>query len=259
MLNGFFRFPLSLLYASIGLALGAYVAVHPELAAHELVVEKVDYVLPVFIMQQIPHGLKALIFVAVLAAAMSSLDSSLNSLSAATQTDFIEPALKQKPDARTFLLYSKITTVAWGVVVTGLAFFVGSISDTVIEAIGIVGSLFYGPILAAFACGVLMRRVTPPAVLVGVLVGVAANGAMHLWADGIFWMWWNVSGCVVTVVVALLISLAGNHQLTGEQRRYIIFETDLLAGERAWLPTYGMLVAYCGVMAAVCLAIPRLF
>ena len=260
ILNGFFRFPLSLLYACIGLALGAYVVIHPDLAAHPLVVQKVDYVLPVFIMQQIPHGLKALIFVAVLAAAMSSLDSSLNSLSAATQTDFIDPALKHQPDQRTFLLYSKVTTVIWGVIVTVLAFFVGSISDTVIEAIGIVGSLFYGPILAAFSCGVLLRPVTPKGVFGGVLAGVAANGVLHLWFKQIFWMWWNFSGCAVTLVVALLLSLADrSYQLPADRRQYIILETDLLDGERAWLPTYGLLVAYCGVMMAVCWAIPRFF
>ncbi len=260
ILNGFFRFPLSLLYAGIGLALGAYVVAHPDLAAHALVVEKVDYVLPVFILQQIPHGLKALIFVAVLAAAMSSLDSSINSLSAATQTDFIEPALKQKPDQRTFLLYSKVTTVVWGVIVTALAFVVGGISDTVIEAIGIVGSLFYGPILAAFVCGVLLRPVTPTGVVVGVLAGVATNGVLRLVARQIFWMWLNFSGCLVTVAVALLMSLADRgYRLPEDRRQYIILETDLLAGERAWLPTYGALAAYSGVMVAVCWAIPKFF
>jgi len=249
-----------LLYAGIGLALGAFVVVHPDLAAHSLVVQKVDYVLPVFIMQQIPHGLKALIFVAVLAAAMSSLDSSINSLSAATQTDFIEPGIKRKLDQRTFLLCSKLTTVIWGVIVTGLAFFVGHLSDTVIEAIGIVGSLFYGPILAAFVCGVLLRPVTPRAVLAGVLAGVATNGVLHLWCKQIFWMWWNFSGCAVTVAVALLLSLADSkYRLPEDKRQYLILETNLLSGERQWLPTYGLLVAYRGVMLAACWAIPRFF
>lgn len=43
------------------------------------------------------------------------------------------------------------------------------------------------------------------------------------------------------------------------ERRFNPFETDLLAGERDWLPTYGLLVLYCGLMAAACWAIPRLF
>lgn len=261
ILNGFFRFPLSLLYAAIGLALGAFVNLNPDLAAHAFAMGKVDYLLPVFIMQHIPHGLKALIFVAVLAAAMSSLDSSLNSLSAATQTDFIEPLLGGRTlDQRAFLRLSKVTTVVWGMVITVLAMFVGDISDTVIEAIGMVGSMFYGPILAAFGCGVLLRVVTARGIFVGVLAGVAFNGALHLWAKQVFWMWWNCTGCVVTVAVALAVSLAGERRpLTEDQRRHIILETDWLADERPWLRTYGMLAVYSGVMIAVCWGIPSLF
>ena len=258
--NGFFRFPLSLLYAGIGLALGAYVATHPEFVGRVEALGKVDYVLPLFIMEQIPHGLKALIFVAVLAAAMSSLDSSINSLSAATLTDFVNPLLlKGQPSERQFLLLSKATTVIWGALVTVLAFYVGDISSTVIESIGIVGSAFYGPILAAFVAGVGIPIIGSRAIFVGILAGVTFNGVLHFYFSEIFWMWWNLIGCGVTVGVALVWALIDRGNGPGEkQSTYLIWNTDLLSGERAWIRTYAMLVVYCGVMIGICWAIPSL-
>ena len=70
ILNGFFRFPLSLLYVFIGLTIGAYAVEHAHFVDIVNSMGKIDYVVPVFIMNTIPHGLKALIFVAVLAACL---------------------------------------------------------------------------------------------------------------------------------------------------------------------------------------------
>jgi len=257
--NGFFRFPLSLLYATIGLALGAYVVTHADFAAQVHAHGKIDYMLPLYIMDTIPHGLKALIFVAVLAAAMSSLDSSINSLSAASLNDFISPlVLRRKVTDRVFLRWSKLTTVVWGGIVTVIAFYVGRISDTVIEAIGIVGSAFYGPILAAFMAGVLFRRVGTRGIFAGILAGVFFNAVLHVGFEQIFWMWWNLIGCVVALGVALLVSVFDRAPIPEENKQYIIWNTDLLKGERQWLPIYGVLVGYCLLMIGICWAIPRL-
>ena len=136
--NGFFRFPLSLLYIFIGLSIGAYAIEHVQFTKIVNSMGKVDYMVPVFIMNNIPHGLKALIFVAVLAAAMSSLDTAINSLSAASMEDFINPlVLKNNNPKISFLIWSKLSTVIWGIAVTLLAYYVGNISATVIESIGI--------------------------------------------------------------------------------------------------------------------------
>ena len=99
---------------------------------------------------------------------MSSLDSALNSLSAATVRDFL----------------------------------------TVIEAINKVGSAFYGPILAAFLIGVLSRRIGAAAILLGILAGVGLNVGLWLGVPALHWMWWNLVGCVATTAVAALASLA---------------------------------------------------
>lgn len=257
--NGFFRFPLALLYSAIGLAMGAYAVSNQEFVSLVGSMGKVDYMLPVFIMNQIPHGIKAIIFMGVLAAAMSSLDSSLNSLSAASMNDFVEPLVfRKKPSDKVFLRWSKGTTVLWGGAVTAMAFFVGAISDTVIEAIGIIGSAFYGPILAAFLTGVLFHRINSRGVFAGIIAGVAFNGLLHFAAPGIFWMWWNCIGCIVTMGVAMVVSLFPGGKQSESNKKYVIWNTDLLKGESRWLKVYAGLVAYCVFMIGLCWLIPVL-
>ena len=260
ILNGFFRFPLSLLYVFIGLTIGAYAVEHAHFVDIVNSMGKIDYVVPVFIMNTIPHGLKALIFVAVLAAAMSSLDSALNSLSAATMQDFINPILIKKKKLRiSFLSLSKITTVAWGIIITLLTFYVGNISSTVIESIGIVGSAFYGPILAAFILGVAFRKVTAKGVFVGIIAGVFFNLILHFWFKEIFWLWWNCFGFFVSVFVALFVSIFDKPTSKNKIDKYIIWNTNLLDGERKWLPIYLILIGYFFLMIGIAWLIPFLF
>jgi SSS family solute:Na+ symporter len=258
--NGFFRFPLSLLYLFIGLTIGAYAIKHPHFTDIVNSMDKVDYMVPVFIMNTIPHGFKALIFVAILAAAMSSLDSAINSLSAASMRDFIDPLILNKKKYKiSFLRMSKISTVIWGIIVTIFAFYVGNISETVIESIGKVGSAFYGPILAAFILGVAFKRVTSKGVFIGIVAGVFFNLVLHLWFQQIFWLWWNCFGFLVSVIIAFFVSLFDTPPKTSQIGKYVIWNTGLLKGERTWIPTYIMLVVYFFFMIAVAWLIPHLF
>ena len=221
---------------------------------------KVDYMVPIFIMNIIPHGFKALIFVAVLAAAMSSLDSAINSLSAASMEDFINPlVLKNSGYKTSFLRWNKLSTVIWGIAVTLLAYFVGNISDSVLVSIGIVGSLFYGPILAAFLLGVCFKRATAKGVFIGIISGVFFNLVLHFWFKEIFWLWWNCFGCLVSIFIGLFISLFDEQLNYKKISKYIIWNTELLKGERAWIPTYLVLVGYFFLMIFICWLIPTLF
>ena len=153
----------------------------------------------------------------------------------------------------------KISTVIWGVIVTLLSFYVGNISGTVIESIGIVGSAFYGPILAAFILGVAFRSVTAKGVFVGVIAGVFFNLVLHLWFQEIFWLWWNCFGFLVSVIIAIFVSLFDKPTSEDKIKKYIIWNTNLLEGERAWIPTYVMLIGYFFFMIAVAWLIPYFF
>ena len=258
--NGFFRFPLSLLYIFIGLSIGAYAVEHVQFSNLVDSMGKVDYMVPVFIMNIIPHGFKALIFVAVLAAAMSSLDSAINSLSAASMEDFINPLVLRKNNPKiSFLAWSKLSTITWGIAVTLLAYYVGNISTTVIESIGIVGSAFYGPILAAFLLGVCFKRATARGVFIGIVSGVLFNLVLHLWFKQVFWLWWNCFGCLVSIFIGLFASLFDEQPYYKKISKYIIWNTELLKGEKAWIPIYLVLVGYFFLMIFISWLIPSLF
>lgn len=239
--NGFIRFPLTCLYVLMGLALGAAYNFSMELRA-EVPLEQMDFLVPVFILRELPIGVRGVLVSALLAASMSSLDSALNSLSAATMRDFIEK--RRELSARQSLIVGKMTTVAWGIAITGFAFIVGGISDTVIESINKIGSAFYGPILAAFLVGVLTERTTAAGIFVGVLAGVGLNIVLWIGFPDTFWMWWNFFGLLVAVVVTYLVSLFTRRRPSDEVRPYTLKGSGFLKNERLWHPTYTVLVFY---------------
>ena len=200
VLNGIARFPLTLAYAGLGLAIGAVARKEPALR-DAIPPNRPDLLVPRFIELYVPSGARGLLVAAILAAAMSSLDSALNSLSAATLRDFVEPHLGP---ART-LRAGRLVTLVWGVAIIGFAGLASGLSTSVVESINRVGALFYGPLLAAFLCGILDRRARGPAVLAGVAAGLALNLWLAYAMGGqLFWMWWNVTGLVVAAGVTLL-------------------------------------------------------
>lgn len=213
LLGGVLRLPLTLLYIALGVAIGAVWQVHPEFRA-AVPMDRVDALVPQYLLMFVPVGLKGLILAAILAAAMSSLDSALNSLSAVTMRDFVEPVIGEGHPQQ--LRWSKVTTVLWGILITGTALVAGGIDRTVIEAINKIGSAFYGPVLATFGLGLWARRVRGPAMLAGLIAGVGINVTAWLTAWPMHWMWWNVMGCAVTVAVAGVLSLRpGPSESTG--------------------------------------------
>ena len=254
--NGFARLPLTLAYIVLGLGVGAVFVRNPE-AAGLIPENKLDYMVPTFVLHYLPQGVRALIFSAILAAAMSSLDSSLNSLSASTMRDFVERYLSMARDPSSHLKLSKLTTVGWGVLIIFFAFLLGG-EDTVVERINKVGSAFYGPILAAFLTGVTLRRVSGWNMVVGIIAGVALNLTLWLSHAQIFWMWWNLFGCVTSMAVAMLMSLVGSPPAGERLKGLILWDSPLWAKEREWLPTYGLLALYFACMMIFCGMLPGL-
>lgn len=252
--NGLARFPLTILYIVMGIAVGAAYMSSEDLRS-AVPDDHLDYLVPQFALQSLPAGMRGMLFAAILSAAMSSLDSALNSLSAATMRDFVEPlASERDPIERTRWMFvlGKVTTVVWGAGITGFAFLVGGISDTVVEGINKLGAFFYGPILAAFLTGILDRRARGPAIVAGVVAGVGANVVLWLrFESELFWMWWNVSGLVVATATTWLVSRAmsppGPEKLSGTT----LDLSGILAREKAWLPTYALLIVYFFVILAI--------
>ncbi|MCY4181355.1 MAG: sodium transporter, partial [Gammaproteobacteria bacterium] len=204
MLNGLARFPVVLLYCFTGLVLGVFTVLNPDFLA--LVdPDAPDTLVPLFIVEYMPNGLIGLLIVALLAASMSSLSSVVNSLSAVSIEDFTRLS-GRKLERGAYVFWSRATVLFWGVVIVVLSIFGGGIAPTVIEAINMIGSVFYGPILATFLLAILRPQVGSMGANAGLLSGVGLN--IYLWAaqPQVFWLWWNVTGCLSAIGIALLVS-----------------------------------------------------
>ena len=205
LFNGFFRFPIVLSYCTVGLILGTFVAQHPEFFS-KLPQGEYDYLLPTFIVEYLPAGIVGLIIIAIMAAAMSSLDSSINSLSAATMEDIYKKLRRERIDPRKEVRLSKVFTLLWGIFCIVFAFFVRDLAPTVIESINKIGSAFYGPVLAVFFAGIFFTNAKPSAAIIGLVGGVATNVSLWLFVPSVSWLWWNAIG----FFLALLIILVGS-------------------------------------------------
>ncbi|MEM9846741.1 MAG: sodium:solute symporter [Bacteroidota bacterium] len=204
LFNGLMRFPITLVYCLMGLVIGTMVLTQPDFQAM-IPADKPDLMIPLFIREYLPHGVIGILLVAILSAAMSSLSSAINSLSAASVEDFFNRN-KTLPDDQ-YVTYSRYAALFWGVVCIVLAFFTGDIAKTVIEAINKVGSVFYGPILATFIAAIAIKRVNALGANIGLLAGVAVNVYLWLYVPEVFWFWWNAIGAVVTITIGYLSSL----------------------------------------------------
>jgi SSS family transporter len=249
--NGFFRFPFTMLYIVLGLALGAVYATSPEFRS-EVPLDRMDFLVPVFILQHLPEGVRGILTASLLAASMSSLDSALNSLSAATMRDFVEK--NRQLSERRSLLLGKVTTVLWGCLITGFAFLVGNISDTVIESINKIGSTVYGPILAAFIAGVLTECITSRGIFLGVLAGIGFNLMLWIGFPGIFWMWWNLFGFAVTLIVGVCVSRVAPAPVTQRVRSHTLAGSGLFRTEPMWRCGHTLLLLYFFIMLGFMLA-----
>ncbi len=205
-LNGLLRFPLVASYCLLGVFMIVFLDQNPGFKA-SLPPGHYDYLLPMFIVNYLPHGMIGFVLVGIFAAAMSSLDSAINSLSAATLKDLGEnlPSVKEAIKKH-FIFYSRLTTFVWGTLCTFFAYFVGTVSTTVIEGINKIGSVFYGPVLAVFVLGLLTRSATSTGVISGLFAGILGNVFCWLFFPGISWLWWNVLGCAIAFIAGRVVS-----------------------------------------------------
>jgi len=210
-LDGMLRFPLVVSYCILGVCLGAYAIGHPDfvtgLPLNENGTTNYNLAVPIFVLKNFPHGLIGLVMVGLVAAAMSSLDSTLNALSALSMQDLVGGFVKREFAPRTEILLSKILTVFWGLVCLTFSFYVGNVSQTIIESVNKIGSLINGPLLAVFLMGMLTQRVNGPGALLGLIAGFSGNLWLWRYAPNISWLWWNVIGFFVAYAAGYMMSL----------------------------------------------------
>lgn len=180
-----------------------------------------DYIFISYILNYLPIGLVGLLIAVILSAAMSSSASELNSLATTTVVDVYKRRVKTDGDDAHYLKASKWLTVGWGLI--ALAFAAGaSLFDNLIEAVNIIGSLFYGAILGIFVVAFFLKKIGGQAVFYGALVAelfvVIVYFLNFYEVINFTYLWLNPLGCIVCVVFAMLFEsmLGSSVQLSNE-------------------------------------------
>ncbi len=200
LLNGLLRFPLVLTYCCFGLLLAGLLQFDPVFAGR-MAGQPADSVVPTFMIAYLPTGLRGLLLAAILAAAMSSLDSALNSLAAVTLDD-----IAGADSTRRTPRLGRLMTLAWGVSAILSALVFARAETGILVLITQLGSIFYGPMLAVFLLGAMTRGVEGRAASMALLFGLAVNLAAARFTTGMSPLWWNVIGFAATTAGALALT-----------------------------------------------------
>ena len=165
----------------------------------------VNYIIPRFVVNELPIGLAGLFIAAVMAAAMSAVAGELSSLSTATVIDFYRRWYRPEASDAHFLFVSRAATGVWGLIACGVAIFAARLGS-LIEVVNRFGSFFYGSILGVFILAMIPRARSLGA-FVGLFAGMTAVGLVSSLVPSVSFLWHNVIGAVTVVVVGLLLSM----------------------------------------------------
>lgn len=160
-----------------------------------------NYVFLTFVLNYLPVGLIGLLFACVLAASLTSSSGELSALATASIVDLYRRHWRPHADDREALTASRWFMVLWGLYAIGFSQYAVRLGS-LIEAVNIIGSLFYGTLLGIFLLAFYVTWVRGTAVFWSAFLGEAAVFACFFWTD-ISWLWYNVVGCVVVVVSAM--------------------------------------------------------
>jgi len=203
ILNSFFDLFIMSLLLFLGLGMFAFYHTYPELLAEGL---QKNEILPYYIMQALPVGVSGLVITGIFAAAMSSMDSGINSLATVVTNDLIRPLRRTAHSETEDVKLARILTLVLGIFATGVAFVVSQIED-ILQASQTFLGLFTGPILALFLLGILTRRGHVRGWLVGTAISVVATFWLQRFTEA-HWTLYFPFAFAVSFVIGYLGSLA---------------------------------------------------
>jgi SSS family solute:Na+ symporter len=215
-LMGYSAFFIFMLFFTCGILLNGYYA--------DRAFENGNTIMLQFASDAAIPGLMGVITAAVIAASMSSLDSSLNSMATVTTLDFYKLLLKPDESPSHYLKFTRLATLGWGIIIIIPAILFIDSSGSVLEILSKIGSFLVGAKLSCYVLGFYSKHTTEK----GLLVGVAA-GFLSLWyADSflsIAWPWYCAIGGGVSLLVGWLASLC----ISGRQTEHHPFS---IVGQR---------------------------
>lgn len=193
------------LFLFVGTTLWMAGADRPDLAA--------DAIYPTFVVERLPAGIAGLVVAAILAAAMSTVSSSLNSLASASTHDFYAP-VTGRTDAEHLLKVGRGMTLLWAAILVGGALLFKNRNTPVVVLALSIASITYGGLLGSYLLGGLWARTRQVDVVIAILAGVAfmipvVLGFPVRLLEGLAWPWYVPLGTLATVLVGMISTLVG--------------------------------------------------
>ncbi len=165
-----------------------------------------DYVFLRFIMDYMPNGIIGLLLAVIISAAMSSTAGELNALGSTTTIDFYKRLLNKDGSDEHNVKVSKYLTLFWGIIAIMFAIF-AQLLENLIEAVNILGSVFYGTILGVFLVAFIFKKVKGNAVFIATLGAQTIVFLLFaLFQEHIAYLWFNLIGCFSVILLSLLFS-----------------------------------------------------
>lgn len=162
-----------------------------------------NYVFLNFVTEYLPQGLVGLLIAIVCMASMGSTASALNSLASTTSVDIYKRLINKTGSDLRYLNISKISTFFWGILSVAMALYASKLGN-LLEAVNILGSLFYGTILGIFLVAFYFKKVKGNAVFIAaILTEIIVFAAYYF--DVMAYLWLNLLGCVLVVLFGILI------------------------------------------------------
>lgn len=171
-----------------------------------------NYIFLSFVTQYLPRGLIGLLVAIILLASMGSTASALNSLASTSVVDIYRRLVRTAGTDKEYVLASRLATLGWGVVCVGMALYASKLGS-LLEAVNILGSLFYGTILGVFVVAFYLKRVNGRNVFTAAVISEIIVCAVAWWG-GIAYLWLNVVGCGLVVGISLILSLSSKGRST---------------------------------------------
>ncbi|MGH8017904.1 MAG: sodium:solute symporter [Opitutaceae bacterium] len=164
-----------------------------------------DFVFLTFILDYLPHGVIGLLLAVIFAASLSSTSAELNALGSTTAVDIYPVLMRKEGTEARYVAASKWFTALWGAVAIGFALF-ANLVENLIEAVNIIGSIFYGVVLGIFLVAFFLKRIGGTAVF---WAAIAAQTIVLIckFSPGITigYLWFNLIGCAATVILSLVL------------------------------------------------------
>jgi len=164
----------------------------------------VNYIFLRFVLDYFPMGVIGLLLACILFASMSSTAGELNALASTTMVDVYKHNFRKEASEKHYLLMSKLFTAFWGVYAILFAFFAGELSS-LIEAVNVLGSLFYGTILGIFLVGFFLKSPNGTAVFIAAAISQIVVGAIYYF-ELLAYLWLPLVGSGLTLLLSWIFS-----------------------------------------------------